>query len=253
MTVHSLHLFDRAGTCLCYRDWGRPAGAGDAGNDRKNMFGMLFALRQFCGQLGPAGAVPGAGALRHFVASAYALHYLEAPTGLRFVLTTSRDFGPTDLVPRNESPWSTEHSGHRPAPPTSQTDVARSAEPANSKKRTMPATEAPKAAMSTILEGLESRGPTAGSADGSRSPGGGRFVWDEDRGCWVIPRGVRPPEPQHAEWPRLLTGEEPREILELRMKTALYKKLYRFQVEGVEFLWRAYCSGPCGGACRAMT
>ena len=94
MPVHSFYLFDRSGTCLCYREWGRSVKAQDAGDDQKNMFGMLFALRNFSMKLSPQ---PSAGVPNHFVTDVYALHYYETLSGLRFVLTTGPDFGDEDI------------------------------------------------------------------------------------------------------------------------------------------------------------
>ena len=95
MTVHSFYLFNRQGTCLCYREWSRPSRVLNAANDQKNMFGLLFALRQFSTKLSPKSIND---SLRTFTAKSYALHYYETPSGLRFVLTTSRDYGRDDLV-----------------------------------------------------------------------------------------------------------------------------------------------------------
>jgi len=66
----------------------------DAGDDQKNMFGMLFALRNFSMKLSPN---PSRGVPNFFITDVYALHYFETPTGLRFVLTTSSDFGTVDV------------------------------------------------------------------------------------------------------------------------------------------------------------
>ena len=89
MTVYSFYLFNRDGTCLCYREWQRPKKVLDNFHDQKNMFGMLFALRGFAMKLCQDDA---AGIPKYFVTDVYALHYFQTPTGLRFVLTTSRDF-----------------------------------------------------------------------------------------------------------------------------------------------------------------
>lgn len=91
MTVFSFYLFDRSGTCLLYHDWTRRRPARDAGDDQKNMFGLLFALRNFATKLSSDG-LP-----KYFVTDVFALHYFETPTGLRFVLTTSTDFGGVDV------------------------------------------------------------------------------------------------------------------------------------------------------------
>lgn len=95
MTVHNFYLFNREGTCLCYREWSRNAKVEDSGNDQKNMFGLLYALRQFVSKLSPNEK---GDSFKTFVTKTYALHYFETPTGLRFVLTTSRDYGPVDMV-----------------------------------------------------------------------------------------------------------------------------------------------------------
>ncbi len=95
MGVFSFYLFDRHGTCLVYREWKRSVKAEDADDDQKNMFGMLFALRNFSMKLSPK---PAAGMPRFFITDVYALHYFETPTGLRFVLSTTRDFGGIDVT-----------------------------------------------------------------------------------------------------------------------------------------------------------
>lgn len=100
MVVYCFYLFDRSGTCLCYREWNRPRRMLDSAGDQANMFGMLFALRQFCMKLSPGqeeeaefiGTAGSRGLPRHFITANYALHYFETATGLRFVLTTSKDF-----------------------------------------------------------------------------------------------------------------------------------------------------------------
>lgn len=94
MTVYSFYLFDRHGACLTYKQWNRPQQPDDPDDDRKNMFGALFALRDVARQLA---ATPAAGLPSHFVTDAYALHYFETPTGFRFVLTTSPNFGDADV------------------------------------------------------------------------------------------------------------------------------------------------------------
>lgn len=63
-------------------------------DDHKNMFGMLFALRNFSIKLSPDAE---SGIPSFFVTDVYALHYFETPTGLRFVLTTSNDFKEVDV------------------------------------------------------------------------------------------------------------------------------------------------------------
>ncbi|PXF40900.1 Trafficking protein particle complex subunit 1 [Gracilariopsis chorda] len=95
MAVYCFYLFDRTGTCLCYYEWNRSRSLQDASDDQKNMFGMLFALRNFSVKLSPD---PAKGVPTFFVTDVYALHYFETPTGLRFVLITSHDCGSVDVT-----------------------------------------------------------------------------------------------------------------------------------------------------------
>lgn len=97
MTVYSFYLFDRHGTCLVYKSWARTLNVHKPEDDQKTMFGMLFALRTFTIKLSPGQSAP-AGVPRYFCTDSYALHYFETPTGLRFVLTTSKDFGAVDVA-----------------------------------------------------------------------------------------------------------------------------------------------------------
>lgn len=95
MAVFSFYLFDRTGTCLCYHEWQRTRQPQDMSDDHKNMFGMLFALRNFSIKLSPDAE---RGIPSFFVTDVYALHYFETATGLRFVLTTSNDFKGVDVT-----------------------------------------------------------------------------------------------------------------------------------------------------------
>lgn len=134
MTVYSFYLFNRSGVCLIYNEWKRPHQVHSADDDQKHMFGMLFALRDFSIKLSsppspspspsPSLAPPSSttkttsdtatpsqppstminiespgiqGLPKYFITDSYALHYFETPTGLRFVLTTSTDFGQLDV------------------------------------------------------------------------------------------------------------------------------------------------------------
>lgn len=98
MTVFSFYLFDRTGTCLFYNDWKRSVQPQDLTDDQKNMFGMLFALRNFSIKLSPDCNKPDKGTPTYFVTDVYALHYFETLSGLRFVLTTSNDFKGVDVA-----------------------------------------------------------------------------------------------------------------------------------------------------------
>eukprot|EP00187_Rhodella_violacea_P006657 CAMPEP_0174895906 /NCGR_PEP_ID=MMETSP0167-20121228/10208_1 /TAXON_ID=38298 /ORGANISM="Rhodella maculata, Strain CCMP736" /LENGTH=96 /DNA_ID=CAMNT_0016135333 /DNA_START=177 /DNA_END=463 /DNA_ORIENTATION=+ len=58
MVVYSFYLFTRSSHCICYREWRRNKYTRDAPGDQKNMFGMLFALRNFCSTLTPKAPPP---------------------------------------------------------------------------------------------------------------------------------------------------------------------------------------------------
>jgi hypothetical protein len=108
MSVFTFYIFDRAGACLYYHEWRRPrpaaAGAGSMPEDFKLVFGLVWSLRSFAAALDPRAAAPapmgtparigdGAG-FQSFRTEAYKLHFLEVPSGLKFVLTTAPHVGP---------------------------------------------------------------------------------------------------------------------------------------------------------------
>ncbi|OSX69063.1 hypothetical protein BU14_1909s0001 [Porphyra umbilicalis] len=94
MAVYCFYLFDRAGRLLCYREWSRARRTHAGEDDAKSMFGLLFALRNFCSKLSPS---PLGGSPKYYITETYALHHHETPTGLRFLLLTSPDFGGADI------------------------------------------------------------------------------------------------------------------------------------------------------------
>lgn len=95
--MFSFYLFDRSGTCLTYKQWKRPRQVDDSDDDQKNMFGMLFALRNLAIKLAPQSGKSNKGIPKYFITDVYALHYFETATGFRFVLTTSSDFGDVNV------------------------------------------------------------------------------------------------------------------------------------------------------------
>ena len=48
MTIHSLYVFSKDGSCLYYYEWNRPRStlADAPDEDRKLMFGLVFSLKQ---------------------------------------------------------------------------------------------------------------------------------------------------------------------------------------------------------------
>ncbi|KAA8497924.1 Trafficking protein particle complex subunit 1 [Porphyridium purpureum] len=107
MTVYCLYIFNRYGECLLYRVYKRTYAPRDPGDEQKNMYGMLFAMRNFCQKMSPAQAAESDGKgltqrevqahLQYYVAGNYALHYFETPTGLRFIMTTGTQFTGFDV------------------------------------------------------------------------------------------------------------------------------------------------------------
>jgi hypothetical protein len=56
MTIHSLYVFSKTGSCLYYAEWYRPRNplAGSPDEERKLMFGLLFSLKQLMNKMAPA-------------------------------------------------------------------------------------------------------------------------------------------------------------------------------------------------------
>ena len=50
----TFYLFDRHGTCLSYTEWKRPVKAENALHEQRNLFGVLWSLRQLCAALDPS-------------------------------------------------------------------------------------------------------------------------------------------------------------------------------------------------------
>lgn len=124
MTIHSLYVFSRRGTCLYYKEWNRPRStlADTPSEDRKLMFGLYFSLKQLAQKMSPAPCVisrrpcspfrlarldsipimcvcayavvvcsDAPGGLKRVLSSSYAIHSYESPTGYKLLLTTSRE------------------------------------------------------------------------------------------------------------------------------------------------------------------
>ena len=55
MTIHSLYIFSKRGTCLYYGEWNRPRStlAEMPDEDRKLMFGLVFSLKQLMNKMNP--------------------------------------------------------------------------------------------------------------------------------------------------------------------------------------------------------
>ena len=92
----TFYLFDRHGTCLSYTEWKRTVEAENELHEHRNLFGVLWSLRQLCAALDPSPYVAAArerrgGRARH-VAGSRGRRPLRA--GVR------RDCGAHAAVPR---------------------------------------------------------------------------------------------------------------------------------------------------------
>ena len=87
--VYNFYIFDRHGDCLFYKEWNRPTGTPESGNegDQKLMFGLLFSLKHFVQNLSLRETPD---PMQVLETRRTTLHIFETATGLRFVINTNK-------------------------------------------------------------------------------------------------------------------------------------------------------------------
>ena len=90
----TFYLFDRHGTCLSYTEWKRPVKAENELHEHRNLFGVLWSLRQLCAALDPSPYVAAARERRRGQARRVAGSSGPLRAGVR------RDCGARAAVPR---------------------------------------------------------------------------------------------------------------------------------------------------------
>ncbi|KAI9584299.1 trafficking protein particle complex subunit 1 [Glossina fuscipes] len=86
MKIFNLYIFDKFGTLMYYAEWNRTKKSGlTKEEEAKLTYGMLSSIKSFVRIMSPHDPKEG---FLYYKTNKYALHYLETPSGLKFVLNT---------------------------------------------------------------------------------------------------------------------------------------------------------------------
>ncbi|KAI8130171.1 hypothetical protein FF38_07842 [Lucilia cuprina] len=86
MKIFNLYIFDKLGTLMYYAEWNRTKKSGlTQEEEAKLTYGMLSSIKSFVSKISPHDPREG---FLFYKTNKYALHYLETPSGLKFVLNT---------------------------------------------------------------------------------------------------------------------------------------------------------------------
>ena len=86
--IFNFYIYNRRGKCLYYKEWHRPLNtlADDPEEERKLVYGMLFALKELTSQMAPV-----ASEFKTMKTNSYILHHFQSPSGVMFIMNSDTD------------------------------------------------------------------------------------------------------------------------------------------------------------------